>query len=660
MTENTTTDEPTPKELADWTIMVYMAGDNNLSENMAVSLADVGDFRRSLQTQPDFSQPDQSAQPKANPINLMVFFDGNSLTAPTQYIDFTEPVENPVGKTKYPPVEAKNHVFYTSEDTRDDDGNSASATSIMNFVHWCVQTKERKAKNYAIIFSGHSFGFHGTSFLRDESSGGFITLHDFRKALERIVDETLDNKKFAILGFDSCVMSMLEVGCELKEVAQTIVASEGSLPNSGWSYTHILKAFMPDIKKTTTNKFTGVLNLKNKSALRKFLTPYIGGANLESSLTISEEDIPQVMQKIIATPKYIEDAAKGFVDEFINHHSNLLVGGRSVDIAAWNLNEVDNVVESLNNLAVKFNELFNLYDKIQSGNISDNDIAIYQDLKKIILLSHYDTQTYMQEQCIDLKDFCKQLIIQFKFVEKGENTAVFTELIKLCKNVIESINKFVLKSGFSGDEYQFSNGVSLYFPWSHVTFELTNLRYRSLLFSRGQKNKKDLDKLENFEGAGKDWYIFLLNYLFRVSLRLARKRNEDGADKFSAFEDFSQGNQIWSKPIWSKDNPIWSKSNPDSSRSNPPSSRSNPDSSRSNPDSSRSNPPSSRSNPDSSRSNPPSSRSNPDSSKGEIGNYLFYFSRFKNFENRWDISDFADTYKSETDFDESIAEGTHP
>ncbi|MGI8640523.1 MAG: clostripain-related cysteine peptidase [Pyrinomonadaceae bacterium] len=553
--------------MKEWTIMVYMAGDNNLSENLAFALEDLRTFSSSLPN----SETDK--------INLLAFFDSNSLTAPTHYIDYSSGVAE-----KHEIEEDDIHHRTRNTPLPDEfikDGNSASAYSIMNFVRWCIDIKERTATHYAIIFSGHSFGFHGTSFLRDESSGGFTTLFKFRWALEQ-VNKLYLKKNIAILGFDSCVMSMLEIGSELNKVAKTIVASEGSLPNSGWSYAPMLKKIIFDFNT----------QIKTEIKAEKSLLDYFSSVD------------------------YIKDSAKNLVSTFIDEHNKLVIGGRSIDIAAWDLEKVDLLAVEVNNLGVEFNKYLYLVDKVQDETLTNEDIWAFQELKKIILQSHYDTQTYMQEQCIDLKDFCKRLIIELKFIENGANRAIFDNLKQICKNIIGLVDECVLKSGFSGDEYQFSNGISLYFPWSYLTFTLTNYRYRYLIFNRGENNYRDF---ENLQGIGKDWYKFLYNYLTRVTLRLARKRKYDDGEAITALENLSKDNPIWSKdnPIWSKDNPFWSKSNPTASRSNPT-----------------------------------ASRSNPTASRGEMGEYLFYFSRFKNFELRWDITGFADEFKFDKDFED--------
>jgi len=55
-----------------------------------------------------------------------------------------------------------------------------------------------------------------------------------------IETKELLGKKLAILGFDSCVMGMLEVGYQFERVAETMIVSEGSVPSAGWTYAKLL------------------------------------------------------------------------------------------------------------------------------------------------------------------------------------------------------------------------------------------------------------------------------------------------------------------------------------------------------------------------------------------------------------------------------------
>ncbi len=474
----------------DWTIMVYMAGDNNLSENMAFSLEDFSSFGTDLR------------RGEGDKINLLAFFDGNSLTAPTHYIDYSD------GKTLKHPIEEKDlvHSNRGSRNTVQGGENSASAYSILNFINWCINTQKRAAKNYALVFSAHSFGFHGTSFLSDGSSGDYITIFGLKWALEEANRKYLGNQKIAVLGFDSCVMSMLEVGYELKDVAQTIVASEGSLPNSGWGYAPMLR------------KLVSTLSRNNQKG----------------------------------TVDYVKEAAKSFVEGFIERQKKYAIGGRSVDIAAWNLDEIEPLAQSLNELAVELLNRLNLPRLKKEKRLTEKDVFVYEQLKKSILQSHMDCQTYMYEQCVDLKDFCERLLLECKCLEEqmrlvNYDAPSFSVIGEKCGNVIEALGRCVLKSGFCGDEYQFSNGISLYFPWTALAYSSTHFRYRYLSFIKGtvdRETEKETD--ETAGGAGKSWDEFLYFYLFVVTMR----RTRNNPQKFQEFF-----NELVESPL-SKDN--WS------------------------------------------------------------------------------------------------------
>lgn len=545
----------------DWTIMVYMAGDNNLSENMAFSLAD-------LKTAVNTADEEVKAR-----VNLCAFFDGSSLTAPTKYIDYS-PTED--GKNF---VQGDPDKLEPFEYNLPGDENTATAKSILNFIRWCVEDRKKKAKNYALIFSGHSFGFHGTSFLRDENSGGSMTLFMFRYALKKASELFFDRKKIAILGFDSCVMSMLEVAYELQGTAQTMVASEGSLPNSGWGYAPLLTDFI--------EKFDP------KEGFEK------AGLDIPAGIDFME------------SPGYIRAAASSFVTNFINHYNELLIGGRSVDIAGWDLDNVGKVVTRVNEFAGLLNSHLDLTDRIEKKQLTDGDIRRHHELKKIILQTQYDAQSYMKNQCVDLIDFCGRFMRECEFVYGGQDHDAFVELHDAAQRIIDDAGKCIMLSGFSGDEYQYSNGMSIYFPWSLLTFTLTNYRYQYLYFVRGEDGSA---RRPVPEGPGANWYIFLRNYLSRVTLRLVRSDGYVATATGTTPNGNSEGIPTWSKdnPRWTKDNPRWTKDNP---RLN--------------------------------RDNPRLTKDNPRLNRGEVGEYLFYFERFKNVQMAWDINGITKHGKNE-------------
>lgn len=423
---------------------------------MAFSLESIAKFAASM-----------SAEQRAK-INVLAYFDGSALTAPTTYFDFSDMKsgEGPVRR-------AVTHDLQLHRPSADagqgfpsglQSENSGSPEALLNFVRWCTNDSDgcrgRKARNYALIVSGHSLGFHGNTFLHDERTGKHFTVASFRKTLEEINSLYLKGQsdgRIAILGFDSCLMSMLEVGYELKNVAKTVVASQGSLPNTGWGYAEMLGDFVAGLDSGAD---TGAL-------------------------------------------------AARLVRAFTNYHRGLALGGRAIDISAWDLDKAIPLARSVNRLGSCLNELLD-------EDRSENGRRVSREVKRIILQSHYDSQTYMMDQCVDIKDLCQRLLDECCHTETS--TAV-TRLTNACGRVIATVDDCVLMCGYSGDTYQFSNGISMFFPWSSLSFAFTDAAYRNLRFVGGDEK----DKCRQPLGIGSAWYEFLLNYVGNITLRRSRK-----------------------------------------------------------------------------------------------------------------------------------------
>ena len=81
------------------------------------------------------------------------------------------------------------------------------------------------------------------------------------------------------------------------------------------------------------------------------------------------------------------------------------------------------------------------------------------------------------------------------------------EVQEECQQVLEELRNAVILSGFSGGGYQYSNGVSVFFPWSREAYEVSRKNYESLLFTKEVKRER------------LSWTGFLKKYLYEVSLR---------------------------------------------------------------------------------------------------------------------------------------------
>jgi hypothetical protein len=441
----------------EWTIMIYMAGDNNLAVDMAYAMEQIKEV----------------ADEGAESPNLFVYYDGNSPAIPTLYCDFSEP-RNPRYVRSY---KVPNKLC---DVPKRENENAADTRSILNFVDWCVNKVEvenngeisfgRRAQKYALIFSGHSLGFQDIGLFKDETSGKSMKMNEFYGVLQSLVStkkelekdakafhlrgeeresETtvLLGQKLDVLGFDSCVMGMLEVGYQFNYVAKTMIASEGSVPSAGWTYAKIL-----------------------------------GCLAREQNRNVDSRKVAEL-----------------FVKEFINSQDAYTVGGVSVDMAAWDLSRFGPLADAFDGLA-----------EVLLACFLDENSRIYRQMARVILQVHWQCQSYMYDQNVDLGDFCELLDRECGFVAEelgGEDVEWLKEVQTECRKVLKELKKAVILSGFSGGGYQYSNGVSVFFPWSREAYEVSRKNYESLWFAKDAKRER------------LSWTDFLKTYLYDVSLR---------------------------------------------------------------------------------------------------------------------------------------------
>jgi len=187
------------------------------------------------------------------------------------------------------------------------------------------------------------------------------------------------------------------------------------------------------------------------------------------------------------------------VTEFIRSQDAYTVGGVSVDMAAWDLCQFDYLAGAFDRLSVALLACF-----------EDKESRIYRQMARVILQVHWQCQSYMYDQNVDLGDFCELLDRECGRVAEelgGEDIEILRVVQDCCVGVLQELREAVILSGFSGGGYQHSNGISVFFPWSREGYEVSRKNYESLWFAREAERK------------GLSWSGFLKKYLYDVSLR---------------------------------------------------------------------------------------------------------------------------------------------
>ena len=111
------------------------------------------------------------------------------------------------------------------------EADMGSPQTLVDFVTWSIQNYP--AKKYALIMSDHGSGWaNGFS---DLEFGNSLSLPEITGAIAQI-QQSMGGQKFEILGFDACLMGMIEVYGSFYPYTNYMIASEEVEPATGWAY----------------------------------------------------------------------------------------------------------------------------------------------------------------------------------------------------------------------------------------------------------------------------------------------------------------------------------------------------------------------------------------------------------------------------------------
>jgi hypothetical protein len=113
--------------------------------------------------------------------------------------------------------------------------NMGLADTLQNFVQW--GKSNYPADNYALILWDHGSGIMygsnpGGVCWDDSNNDAYLTLAE--------IESVLSTYSVDLLGFDACLMGMVEVHYQLKDYVDVIVGSEENEPGDGYPYNDIL------------------------------------------------------------------------------------------------------------------------------------------------------------------------------------------------------------------------------------------------------------------------------------------------------------------------------------------------------------------------------------------------------------------------------------
>jgi len=200
-----------------WTVLIYIAGDNDLFQFVDVNLQ-------------------QMMKVGTNEtVNILVYLCKHA------------PQEQKVAQKI---VVNKNNITIVGQDYNVDSG---VAQTVINACKWAYT--EFPSDHVAFIGWDHGSGPlnrlpRGVCY--DFTTGHYLTDIDLKDAFQTVTQQFLGNRKIDIIGWDACLMAAAELDATLEPYADYVVASQQTIPGPGWNYT---RAFAPFLYKITSPNY---------------------------------------------------------------------------------------------------------------------------------------------------------------------------------------------------------------------------------------------------------------------------------------------------------------------------------------------------------------------------------------------------------------------
>ena len=426
-----------PKQ--EWTVMVYLAGDNNLTANCI-----------SVLQQLEAVKYDDS-------VCVLACFDSNTpwpkgsryLAVNCRRRKINNGLDWEIHNDLIPPDE-RGHAFrppsFCDDNAAVGEGQRMSrpevAEGLRRFLNWAMKQNTRSKRNMLILY-GHGPVVAGQSFLARDNPPSSLLLGDLKKILAEYF--TPENK-LDILACQNCVMNGIETAYEVRDQVKYMIGSQGLVLATGWPYEKIIGALV---------------------------------------------DKPTAPTNEIAT-KLLKACAKNLID--------FSVMDRSSEQSLCNVDRLlhgraengTNIVKAVYRLVYAMKKGLQFHRHKERG-------LRFPEICDTIKLARLEAQAYWGEVFTDLYDFCERLVkkcneavvLQSRLLKTmgydGEASARFkqTELLEILREIIKAaINVMdeiagtkprdgkpktmgiVEESYYIGSELQYSHGLSIFFPWT--------------------------------------------------------------------------------------------------------------------------------------------------------------------------------------------------
>ncbi|MBF0501695.1 MAG: hypothetical protein HQM09_16270 [Candidatus Riflebacteria bacterium] len=192
-----------------------------------------------------------------------------------------------------------------------------SKNSLADFLTWGVQNYP--ADRYLAIIWNHGAGWIGIS--QDDTTGHIINLPDLTWALQQgqaaIAKVNPKHPKFDVIDFDACLMGMVEIAWQLRDITDVMIGSEETEPGNGMPYSDYLRPM------------TSVPTLSTRSLAKQMVAAYVKSYTPGGSQTDKYEGGDPVtkaaydLSKMEPLVKAIDRLGKSLIANFDTYSASL-------------------------------------------------------------------------------------------------------------------------------------------------------------------------------------------------------------------------------------------------------------------------------------------------------------------------------------------------
>jgi hypothetical protein len=445
-----------------WLVMIYLAGDNNLSPNSIAILQEL-----------------ESANPPRDEVRVLACFDSNTprpkgarYVEINRRVDTTQPQPTPcwdLHNDLVPFKQIPGHPVTAPNFCDPDPANQTPISEpvakegLSRFLNFALSN--HTADRYMLILFGHGSAVAGNTFLTDDNPPSFLRLREFEEVLARHFDDRpgTNKPKLDVLACDNCMMNGIETAYQLRRRVDYVLGSQGLMLTVGWPFRKLIR-----------------------------------------TIVRHKDDSPRRIAR-----RMLRLCARNLVD--------FSLMDRSSEQAVCDLTTLRrdrNVVTAVRKLVAAM---------IEALEFDDCGDVRYPAVRDAIRLARLEAQSYWGETFVDLYDFCELLLVkcnealnrqvqllillqqrqetfltrqpapeeapagQDKEIGRADGLSTkellllvdpvlknFDQIARRCWGVLEEISelsqnggkRFVRRSYYVGPDAQYSHGVSIYFPWT--------------------------------------------------------------------------------------------------------------------------------------------------------------------------------------------------